>query len=232
MIYPYLIYGNIVWANTYPFNLHKLYLLQKQFVSLATLSDSNKASSHVCLYINMCSCLFLCRHQQRSNFFKFSSQVHSHNTRQVNHLHLHFYKTNHGLHSLRYEGVQIWNAKIHVIKISLSLESFKRKLSSHLIHDVYFFMCTYTYIVFLCCYWIVVCRVVHCCCFFLLILCFLLSFTFLLLLYFPKSRQLSLYFFFFFKNFFKFFSVFVICLFFSLRCREVRCISLWLVDLS
>ena len=71
-----------------------------------------------------------------SNFFKSNSQIHSHNTRQVNYLHLSFYKTKHGQHSLRYRGVQIWNTKIHVIKSSLSLEHFKRKLSSHLIHDV------------------------------------------------------------------------------------------------
>lgn len=45
MIYLYLIYVNIVWANTYPSSLHQLYLMQKQFVRLATFSNSMEASA-------------------------------------------------------------------------------------------------------------------------------------------------------------------------------------------
>ena len=36
LIYPYLIYCNIVWASTYPLNLHSLLITQKKFARIAT----------------------------------------------------------------------------------------------------------------------------------------------------------------------------------------------------
>lgn len=38
--YPYLIYCNVVWASTLPTNLHKILLLQKRFIRMATSSKS------------------------------------------------------------------------------------------------------------------------------------------------------------------------------------------------
>lgn len=153
MIYPYLIYGNIVWANTYPSNLHKLYLLQKCFVRLATLSNTTDPSAplfkklnilpmyninihQVCvLYINTCFHPVLYHLLLKKNFM-LNSQFHSYTTRQVDYLHLPFYKIKHGQFCLRYRGVQIWNAKRHIVMSSSSLKKFKRKLSFHLIHEV------------------------------------------------------------------------------------------------
>ena len=153
MVYPYLIYGNIVWANTYPSNLHTLYLLQKRFVRLATFTNSKEASAPLFRKLNIMSifdiniyqiCVFLYRYiylpsslpSSFSNFFQFNSQFHSYNTRQADHLHLPFFKTKYGQHSIKYRGVQIWNTKVHIIKSSASLEILKRKLSAHLINDV------------------------------------------------------------------------------------------------
>lgn len=45
LIYPYLTYCNIVWASTFPSYLHKILLLQKRFVRLATFSKAIVPSS-------------------------------------------------------------------------------------------------------------------------------------------------------------------------------------------
>ena len=63
MIYLYFIYGNIAWVNTYPTNLHKLYVLQKQFIRLATFSDSAEASAPLFRGLNILSVYDINIHQ-------------------------------------------------------------------------------------------------------------------------------------------------------------------------
>ena len=45
LIYPYLSYCNIVWESTYSTTLHKIWVLQKRYVRIATRSDLYTSSA-------------------------------------------------------------------------------------------------------------------------------------------------------------------------------------------
>ena len=44
LIYPYIFYGNIVWANAYHCHLEKIYKLQKKIVRILTFKEYNHPS--------------------------------------------------------------------------------------------------------------------------------------------------------------------------------------------
>ena len=44
LIYPYIFYGNVVWANAYQTHLEKIYKLQKKLVRIITFKEYNHSS--------------------------------------------------------------------------------------------------------------------------------------------------------------------------------------------
>ena len=45
LIYPFLVYGIVIWGNTYPTNIQPLFILQKRFVRIITFSKFDDHSS-------------------------------------------------------------------------------------------------------------------------------------------------------------------------------------------
>ena len=111
LIYPYLYYGNIVWANTYRTRLEKLFKLQKKILRIITFSSYTAPSLplfeklHI-LNIHQINDLLISSFSFSLNnnvlppyfddFCIENSKVHSYNTRRSKLLHKTFNRTNYG----------------------------------------------------------------------------------------------------------------------------------------
>ena len=152
LIYPHLSYCNIVWASTYPTNLHKLFITQKKFVRLATFSNYLSPSAPLFKKLNILSiydintlqsCIFIYKYINLPNllpksfntFFTLNSQIHSYNTRQADKFHQPFRRTTHSQFSITYRGSLLWNTHSIVAQLSSSLSHFKHRLKARLIEQ-------------------------------------------------------------------------------------------------
>lgn len=148
LIYPYLYYGNIVWANNYPTRLEKLLKLQKK--ALRIMSFSAYTAPSLPLFKNM---KLLNIHQINDflisafsfelshkilppyfdDFFRENNKIHEHNTRKNSDIHKRCNRTNYGKYSTRNKITNIWNTIPLEIRKSVSLSVFKKKMKHFLL---------------------------------------------------------------------------------------------------
>lgn len=99
LIYPYLSYCNLVSASTFQTTLHKIFVLQKRFVRIATRSELHTSSvtlqrlQILTIYgINIFQiCVFTYKilfSERFTAYFTVNSQLDSHSTRNSSALHL------------------------------------------------------------------------------------------------------------------------------------------------
>ena len=127
LIYPFLIYGIIIWGNTYPTTTHPLLVLQKKATWIMTFSQLDAHSSplfrdlsilkfpdlvtfHTAIFMNkfynnMLPSIF-------TNLFTPVNKIHNYNTRLASKS---FYaitktRTNYGLFNPRHHGAKLWNS--------------------------------------------------------------------------------------------------------------------------
>ena len=147
--YPYFIYCNHVWGNTYPTNLNKMILLQKKLIRIVTCSPYRAHSKPLLVANNVLSVneinvyivgifMYNYGHDHLPNlfdgFFQRTNEVHDRNTRQSNELHVKFARTDVRKFSLRIHGARIWNNIPMHIKHATSVNVFKQMLKKHLIN--------------------------------------------------------------------------------------------------
>ena len=151
IIFPFLIYGVIIWGNTYKSSIEPLVVLQKKAIRIITFSDFFAHSSplfkqHNLLKFHDIVTLFTAQFMHHylgklpsnfNNFFMNVSDRHQYNTRLAsrNSLALPPARTNYGIFNIRFSGPKIWNSIDNSIR-DLNTCSFKRKLKEHLI-DLY-----------------------------------------------------------------------------------------------
>ena len=148
LIYPHLHYGNIVWANTYPTRLEKLFKLQKKILRIITFSSYTAPSLPLFDKLNLLNI-----HQINDlliSSFSFSLnnnvlppyfddfcienfKVHSCNTRGSKQLHKTFNRTNYGKYSTREKIIKIWNEIPKTVKCAASLQIFKTKIKQFIL---------------------------------------------------------------------------------------------------
>ena len=151
MVYPYLIYCNLIWGNTYHTRIDCLHKIQKKILRIITFSNyyqhSNElfknqeiltiykintylTSQFMYKYINnmLPSNIF-------SNYFKTNNEIHEHYTRSSCKLHIDFTRTNYKKFSLKHYGVNTWNIIDNNIKNSITFSSFKRKMKVWLVNS-------------------------------------------------------------------------------------------------
>ncbi len=150
LIYPHLIFCNLVWANTYPTNLHKIHLPLKRFVRYATNSTSRAPSLPLFANLKILTifdinfsqiCIFTYKVIKQSHklpkhfqfYFRTNSSFHSYKTRQAEHLHHPHCHSNRGQHTIKYRGSKLWNEHHKLAESASSLATFKKKLSMKLI---------------------------------------------------------------------------------------------------
>ena len=134
-IYPFLIYCNHIWGNTYKTNLSTLQVLQNRILRIIT---GSKPRCHIdplhkkLGILNMFEMnifitgMFMYKiHNQDvphvfDGFFTYNYEVHDHDTRISNHYHVPHVKSNLSAFSIKYHGVIIWNK---ILKAKLNPDS-------------------------------------------------------------------------------------------------------------
>jgi len=109
LIYPYLYYGNIIWANNHPTRLDKLFNLQKKVLTIITFSPYTAPSLPLFTQLNplniyqindflIGSFSFSLSNKVLPFYFSYfcleNAQVHEDNTRNSKQLHKTYNRTN------------------------------------------------------------------------------------------------------------------------------------------
>ena len=145
--YPYFIYCNQVWGNTYPTNLRRMVLLQKRLVRVVTCSHYRAHTEPLMLAnqllsindINVYVVGILCTIMWPRSYLKSSkiifneTDVHGLNTHQANDFYVPFIRLQIQRFSIKIHGFEVWNSFPTFIKISTSLMNFKKNLCKFLI---------------------------------------------------------------------------------------------------
>ena len=152
LIYPFISYGNIVWASTYKTSVNSIFLLQKKFVRSVTNSSWDAHSAPLFRNLELLSIYDVNTLQigtfvfqffnnllpsSFNSFFITRSQIHSHQTRSVDLLHRQFFRTNLGQFSIRDRGPVVWNSFPATLRKHSSLATFKKYLKTYLILKAY-----------------------------------------------------------------------------------------------
>ena len=149
LIYPFFIYGLIVWGNTYEATWKTLYILQKKAVRIITFSQFDEHSSPLFKQlqfvrfpdlITFTTSTFMYKYNNKllpcafDSFFLTVDKVHGYNTRASakKTLYLPKARTNYGKWNIRFQGTKIWNSIDDSIK-KLSLSQFRKKLRNEMI---------------------------------------------------------------------------------------------------
>ena len=148
LVYPYLHYGNIIWANTYPTRLDKIKKLQKKIIRIITFSNYTAETAPLFKKLSILSidninneavAIFMFRYFNNGlpisfqNFFKLNKELHNYNTRSSTQIHKNYIRTNYKKYSTVNKGREIWNCLPNAIKDSKSLNIFKSKIRKHYI---------------------------------------------------------------------------------------------------
>ena len=149
LIYPYLVYGIVVWGHTYQSTIDPLIIIQKKVLRLITFSKFDAHSNPIFLQLQILkfpdlvylyTALFMHDYYTKNLPISFSSyfvqvnKKHCYNTRLAvkSSYSLPQIRTNYGKFNIKYSGVKIWNSIDESIK-NLSKTKFKEILSSNIL---------------------------------------------------------------------------------------------------
>ena len=147
LIYPYLFYGNIVWANN-PSRINVIYKMQKKALRIIT-SPYNEHSAPLFQKLKLLNLyqindlvisifMFDFRKCNLPNYFDdcftLNKQVHDYNTRNSRSINKQYIRTDYGKLSIRTKGTDLWNSIPCRIKESYTQAQFKRKMKLQLRH--------------------------------------------------------------------------------------------------
>ena len=125
MIYPYLQYCNLVWANTYQTTISRLSILQKRIIRIVNKSDflahTNPIFKELYLLklediriLQISQLMFIVRNNSSlitlKDMFTLNNQTHSYNTRSSKSFHLPRTRTKLRQFSIKYQGPKTFNS--------------------------------------------------------------------------------------------------------------------------
>ena len=149
MVYPYLSYGNVVWASTYHSRLDALYKVQKKILRIITFSKYQQESRQLFISLQLLNIYELKSYQiglfmysytkgslpsAFSNYFSLNNAIHKHYTRSSEKFHMKYTRTNYGRFSIKYKGLMIWNSLPDVSKIMKSLQMFRKEFKTFVLN--------------------------------------------------------------------------------------------------
>ena len=142
LIYPYLIYCNILWGKASDFYLNQLIMLQKRLVRIITNSeflahtDPLFYNTKILKVKDIYTYLIAIKAYKNNIFNNFNYGEHAHNTRNRNRFAIPNYRRLQITErSLTYSIPHVWNAIPVHIQNSRSLNIFKKHMKSHLIQQ-------------------------------------------------------------------------------------------------
>jgi hypothetical protein len=149
-VYPYLIYGNVIWGNAAASTLWPIFKLQKIAIRIITNTrrgDSTKQQSKKLnnlrlpeLYTyNVAIFMFKFTHHMMSNslenLFIKNNEIHHHNTRGAKNFRLPQNRTAMKQKFITTTGVKIWNELVPLLDPNQKLGAYKRSIITHLISN-------------------------------------------------------------------------------------------------
>ena len=149
LIYPYLSYCNLIWALTYPTRLQGLIRLQKRAVRLVAGACRSEHSAPLYNKFKILTVNLICELQIGEFFFRLEHKllppvfmnflphacdIHSHFTRSASLFRSVKCHSNIRQHTIKSQGVLIWNSIPLEIRHSKNIFIFKKKLRAHLLH--------------------------------------------------------------------------------------------------
>ena len=105
LIYPFLIYGILIWGNTYPTTIQPLFVLQKKTMRIITFSKFDEHSSPPFKQLKIIGIFYLITLHMAIFMYKFHNQfLHRYNTRlaEKKSYYLPSARTNYGLFNIRF----------------------------------------------------------------------------------------------------------------------------------
>ena len=150
-LYPYMNYCNLVWAATFPTYLNKPLIIQKKFLRM--ISHSHRYAPSEPLFRKYCilpidkvniyqTHLFIHKFINKKedlpdtfqNFFIFTTDVHSHETRySIFGLFLPSIRTKSHQFNIRFRGPRLWSDLSLPLRSISTLPVFKKTLKEHLV---------------------------------------------------------------------------------------------------
>ena len=125
LVYPYIHYCNVIWANNYPTRLSRIEIFQKRAVRAIAEIQYRESTHHVFKELNIIKVQEINNLQTSFFMFKFHNnqlpknlsdifsanyQIHSYGTRHADDCHLSRKSTTLGQYSLTFQGSKIWNS--------------------------------------------------------------------------------------------------------------------------
>ena len=141
-VYPYINYCNCIWSNTYQTHLLPLILIHKRIIRNIAKSDFLEHTEPLYKNLNILNVrnirimnlAIMMFKQVKNNEYALPilTQAHNYNTRYRENLLIPPHTTTLIALSFKVEGIKIWNNLPNDIKASSNINSFKKKLKSHL----------------------------------------------------------------------------------------------------
>ena len=148
LIYPYLIYANLVWGGTHEVYLKGLKLLQKKVVRIICNSDYLAHTDPLFFSLNILKISDIHTYLLAIYAFKsinsFQSHQHSYNTRNRDDLVPAFQRISLTQNAISYSVPSVWNSLPLYIRKSSSLSIFKRELKFYLLRtycNIWYLLC-------------------------------------------------------------------------------------------
>jgi len=150
LVYPHILYGVELYANTYKSYLQKLNILNNKllrimqkvsiytpvlqlYITFNTLPIERLFKRQLLLFVRKCLHFKDLIPSIYLNYFTHNLQLHNHNTRTRNDLHLCRFNTNFGKRRLHFNACMLWN----LLPIDLKIKSL----------DVFFYNSIYKYLI-------------------------------------------------------------------------------------
>ena len=143
-----MIYGIIIWGNTYESTIKPVFILQKKAIRTITFSQFDSPSNPLFKSLQIVKFYDLVTLHIAPFMYKFHNQllpttfhlsftrvtaIHSYNTRLTarQSYYLPYVRTNYGKFNIRFRGPSIWNSIDNDIKL-LSISTFKKRIKEHI----------------------------------------------------------------------------------------------------
>ena len=137
LIYPYLIYCNLCWGNSYQSHLQPLIILQKKAIRLISGADRLAHTNELFIRNKILKLNDINFYRQAlyaySNLPSFDTATHSYQTRNRSQIVPLYQRTTLTQHSLYFSAPHVWNSLPPLIKQAETLNKFKKLLQNYLI---------------------------------------------------------------------------------------------------
>ena len=151
-VYPQLLYGIAVYANTCKSHLGKLMVLNNKLLRIAqnctvrtrttdlykqyhTLPLPTLHEYEILVFVHKCLYMHSILPNVFSNYFPLNNSIHAHVTRSSNKIHLHVVDSVFGSKCIKYKGCSLWNSLPNWLTSKSSLSVFKRELKDYLLQN-------------------------------------------------------------------------------------------------